>query len=247
MDEPAHIHPEQFFDFVEQAGLALVFVSVHPAHAFNRSLARSLTEANQLCLAMGTVSLVELLASGATALAFLRQCLHQAGIPRWLDVMPGYYLFRGGQLLAFDSGLPAAEDAKPIVRESLLGAVLSAVTRSPVHFADALLQAAEQASAKRLSRLFVRAVREPSPRGGRVGAQSVDELMEAYRVLEVRPDASDDEIRRSWRRLRVAFHPDVAASDPVEFMRRSEMSARINRALEIIEHHRRPSGRRTAC
>ncbi|HEX8110135.1 MAG TPA: J domain-containing protein, partial [Kofleriaceae bacterium] len=76
---------------------------------------------------------------------------------------------------------------------------------------------------------------------------TTDELLRAYQTLGVSPTATDEEVQQAWRRLRVELHPDAAAGDPVEFERRSRLSAELNRARDIIfAHRRRTAGRRSA-
>jgi len=55
-----------------------------------------------------------------------------------------------------------------------------------------------------------------------------------YRVLDVRHDASSDEIKRRWRELAREHHPDRAATDSVERERLTTRMARINAAYDVL-------------
>jgi curved DNA-binding protein CbpA len=53
-------------------------------------------------------------------------------------------------------------------------------------------------------------------------------------VLDVRHDASADEIKRRWRDLAREHHPDRAGSDSVERARLTTRMARINAAYDVL-------------
>jgi DnaJ like chaperone protein len=63
-----------------------------------------------------------------------------------------------------------------------------------------------------------------------------------YRILGVAPDASDEEVRRTWRRLLSESHPDRAASRglPADYIEIAEAkAAAINAAYDAIMRERR--------
>jgi curved DNA-binding protein CbpA len=55
-----------------------------------------------------------------------------------------------------------------------------------------------------------------------------------YRVLDIRHDASADEIKRRWRELAREHHPDRAAHDADERQRLTTRMARINAAYDVL-------------
>jgi hypothetical protein len=55
-----------------------------------------------------------------------------------------------------------------------------------------------------------------------------------YRVLDLRHDASTHEIKRRWRELARAHHPDHAAHDGEEQARLTTRMARINAAYDML-------------
>lgn len=76
-------------------------------------------------------------------------------------------------------------------------------------------------------------------RGGRGAGERAhgDELARAYAILDVRPDASDEEVKRAYRRLLNQHHPDklVARGLPEEMMKlASEKTHEIRQAYERI-------------
>lgn len=69
-------------------------------------------------------------------------------------------------------------------------------------------------------------------------------LAESYRMLEVQPDASDEEVQRAHRDLTKVWHPDRFGHD-AELRRRAEEKLKaINEAWETIRAAREGSSRR---
>jgi DnaJ domain len=233
------------FDFIRGSELAVVFVSAHSMHALNRVLARRL-EAEHAGLAVRAVSLGGLLRSGPQVLRYLHQGLRSCGAPSAFGVLPGYYLFRRGVMLAWDSGLPGFTDVSALAQSALLGAVWSGVSSDMAFIRQALELAADQASAERMVLLFGQAIADAEAQRKQPyvnQAPPADELYWAYQVLGVLPTASDREVHEAWRRRRAETHPDHAGSDPDEFDRRSRISRDINLARDIIVKHRHPGTR----
>ncbi len=80
-------------------------------------------------------------------------------------------------------------------------------------------------------------VRDAHGRRPRTGAARGDDLAGAYAVLDVSPQAGDDEIKRAYRRLLNQHHPDklVAKGLPEEMMRlASQKTHEIRKAYERI-------------
>lgn len=80
--------------------------------------------------------------------------------------------------------------------------------------------------------------------GGRVGARgpsSPDMLKAAYTLLEVSPSASDDEVKKAYRRQMSRNHPDklVAKGLPEEMLKlATQKTQKIKEAYELIEKAR---------
>lgn len=60
------------------------------------------------------------------------------------------------------------------------------------------------------------------------------ELIEAYRLLGVKPDATDDEVKRAYRRLTVKYHPDKAPKNKKAQENATRMLIEVNKAYEKI-------------
>ena len=60
-----------------------------------------------------------------------------------------------------------------------------------------------------------------------------------YRVLEVSPNASDDDVRRAYRRMSMKHHPDKVAHLGAEFQKAAtEKFQRVNAAYAAIKKAR---------
>ena len=51
-----------------------------------------------------------------------------------------------------------------------------------------------------------------------------------YRVLGLTPDAGEEEIKKSYRKLARQYHPDIAGDEPIV----AERFAEIKRAYEVL-------------
>jgi hypothetical protein len=250
--EPIPVDPARFFDFVADPALAVLFVSVHPAHRFNRALSQRLAGQRLDAVTFGSIPFTDLVLNGGGALPFLQQGLEACGGPSTFGALPGYWLVRRSEVLAWDSGLPIAADARTMAHSALLGAIWSGLTRDLSYVVQAVRLAADDAAAQRMAAAFHAAAVAPEPSRERrpppaAPRSTDDELLRAYETLGVSPTATDEEVQQAWRRRRVKLHPDSAARDPAEFERRSRISVELNRARDIIfAHRRRTAGRRTA-
>lgn len=62
----------------------------------------------------------------------------------------------------------------------------------------------------------------------------------AYKVLEIEPSASDDEVKKAYRRMAMKYHPDkVTSSDPALQQQATEKFRAINEAYEHIKNTRK--------
>ena len=247
MTEPRPVDAAHFFEFIGGPGLKVILISLHEVHTFNPFLSRQLV-ADHGGIALGTVDLYDLVAAGGPTLRFLHQGLRACGAPAAFGVVPGYCLFRGGEMIDWDAGLPSLADVQAMARSVLLGAVWSSVTRDVAFVGQALRMAAEQIAGARVAAKFRHAAadRERRQEAGAAGARPVDDLFWAYQVLGVLPTATDREVHEAWQRRRRETHPDLAAGDPAEFARRSRISADINRARDIIVNRRSGGSRRAS-
>lgn len=250
--EPSPVDAAEFFDFIAGPDPTVLFIAVHPAHRFNRALPQRLANVHPDTVTFGSISYTELVLRGGPALRFLHQGLEAFGGPSSYGVLPGYWLARDSELLAWDSGLPTTGDARTLAHSALLGAIWSGLTQNLSYLAQALWLATDEVAAQRMAVAFhAAAVAAEQPRARRPPPAAPrgtgDDLSRAYETLGVSPTATDQEVQRAWRRRRVELHPDGAARDPVEFERRSRASVELNRARDIIFAHRaRTAGRRSA-
>lgn len=66
-----------------------------------------------------------------------------------------------------------------------------------------------------------------------------DPLEASYRILGVKPTATDDELRQAYRRLALLYHPDrIAARDEAQRLQAEKMFQLINEARDRIWKYR---------
>ena len=233
-----HAHPiagARLLEFIGDSGAAVVLVSVHRRHTFNTTLARQLsaTDAN---IRLGIVNVLDLLATGGGAVPFLIASLAARGTTTSFGVLPGYYLFSNGRMLAWDAGLPSSADGETIAGSLLLGTIFTGVTRDFSFIAQAVHLAADETGATRVAARFRDTLARDQARGAHAheyrSASSTD-LSWACATLGVGPFATEREIQQAWRRLRIEHHPDHAR-DRSDFERRSRLSVEINHARDIL-------------
>ena len=85
------------------------------------------------------------------------------------------------------------------------------------------------------------ALRRAQKRRSPAGDTDRERVSAAYRVLGIRPDSSNDEIKRAYRRLMNRNHPDkIAAGNPdAEALARAEQRTReVRRAYELLRTRR---------
>ena len=241
MSRADQIGAARLLEFIGGPGEAVVLVSLHPAHEFSAALERRLM-AEHADVRLGRVSALELVAAGGAAVQFLSTNLHARGVRTPFAVLPGYYLFSGGRLLAWDAGLPGLEDGRSIAGSLLLGTICAGVTRDMSFIVQALRLAADESGAARVTTRFhdILARHRGQKTGGASRARSSDDVQWACALLGVKQTASNRDIHRAWKRRRVECHPD-RARNRADFKRRSRISADINRARDILLNLR-PAG-----
>jgi DnaJ like chaperone protein len=67
----------------------------------------------------------------------------------------------------------------------------------------------------------------------------VKEIDAAYKVLEITPDATDEEVKKAYRKMAVKYHPDKVSHLGAEIQRSAnEKFQQLNAAYEEIKRRR---------
>jgi DnaJ like chaperone protein len=67
----------------------------------------------------------------------------------------------------------------------------------------------------------------------------VPETDSAYKILEIDPSATDDEVKKAYRRMAMKYHPDKVAHLGEEFRKSAdEKFKKVNEAYEKIKKER---------
>lgn len=170
----------------------------------------------------------------------------------WFEFSPllrGYYLFVDHQAVAYHPGTASRDE----LGASALG---GALTLLGVFLQENKLLSAlstgigqsilENGPGQRMFSVFSAAA-EAAPHEksdhaeGRKRRQEEvieDETQKAYEILEISENATNDELKSSWRTLISKWHPDLAGSDEVERRNRTEMTTQLNTAYGLLMRSR---------
>ena len=230
--------------FISSAPITVVFVSAGFALG-NQTLLGNLAERYGSQIAFGVLP-----STGVDVNAWWLEQLRRVGLPD-RAVLPGYYLLRNGTLLGWHPGSFEQEVVSKAfkwigvgvgVLEHFLGgkslgrAISSGFATYEFFPAAAAFQFFSQllddpfAGEYQQRREGSRRDEERRQRQDRVVENALDE---AYRVIGMSPSATDEALRREYKRLSFANHPD-RARDPSERARREEFMKRLNQAYGII-------------
>jgi DnaJ like chaperone protein len=67
----------------------------------------------------------------------------------------------------------------------------------------------------------------------------VEDVNSAYKILEIAPTASDEEVKKAYRKMAVKYHPDKVSHLGEEFQQKAkEKFQRVNEAYEKIKKER---------
>lgn len=74
---------------------------------------------------------------------------------------------------------------------------------------------------------------------GSIKAMFVKDRKAAYHILEIEPEASDDEVKKAYRRMAVKYHPDKVSHLGEEFQKAAnEKFQKVNDAFQQIKKER---------
>lgn len=72
-----------------------------------------------------------------------------------------------------------------------------------------------------------------------VKSMFVEDVNSAYKILEIAPTASDEEVKKAYRKMAVKYHPDKVSHLGEEFQQKAkEKFQRVNEAYEKIKKER---------
>jgi hypothetical protein len=162
----------------------------------------------------------------------------QMGRPTGLPVRPGYYLFRGGQVWAYHSGLIDLKRDKLSLGVGI-AAVLAGLYWQRPALVDGAINAANLQASVRVLLCFEAAITgqqphatyqaPPSPEG-----DAIDEVGLAFEVLELAPSATQDEVKARFRALAKEWHPDRITNNAPKAAEADVRMSQINVAYSVI-------------
>ncbi|MFN7014536.1 MAG: J domain-containing protein, partial [Bacteroidia bacterium] len=160
------------------------------------------------------------------------------------SVLPGYYLFKDSRLVGYHPGTFDISKLDPSVQKTTLWfgiamGVLSGITTKS--FATGLLTFSavmDASTGMNIFKFFKEILESKSELDIRRRQKIVflTEIDKAYALLRVSKTATDEEVKKAWKRMLVEFHPDKSKDDKEK---RTKLTVSINEAYEIIMSHRK--------
>jgi hypothetical protein len=160
----------------------------------------------------------------------------QMGRPAGASVRPGYYLFREGQVCAYNSGLIDVKRDKVSLGVGIAAAIAALYWRSTALFDGAFHLASFQASVRVLQCFDAAITGQPQHATHQAPPQEapIDEIELAFEVLGLAPSATQDEVKARFRALAKEWHPDRFTNNAPKFAEASVQMTQINVAYSVI-------------
>jgi len=175
---------------------------------------------------------------------FVQVSIPKLGLSNSNSILPGYYLFRNGKLLAFHPGTidPTKIDSSVHGIAALFGVIAGLIVgiseRDGVKGLQVFLEAMEAPVAFKVFRFFkeILLINNSSYAQQRQKVVYEDELLNAYNLLKVSTDATDEEVTKAWKAMQRKHHPDLHPSDAAA---KTKLIQEINQAYELIRRSRK--------
>lgn len=238
-----NISSSSFEKFINSRKLCVLFSYNGIGFGFNKYLKQQLEKKYKSLVATGTQDLSKVDYKSAKISDFVKTWIPNIGLPPTNSIYPGYYLFKDGVLVAYHPGTMDPKYADPKVDgfitlfnatvALLIGIFEKDAKKGFQFFVEGILAT----NGLKVFQFFEQSLKEKNSNYSRAKQQTVyeDELSKAYKILGVQPNASDEEIKRSWKRMIKEHHPDKSQKDKEA---RTKLSAEINNAYQLIKTSR---------
>lgn len=242
--EPIQIASADLFKFIDTNKISVIKAGLEEIVDFNSTLNSQLNQFYKNTIKIGYINIESLDYADESVQSLIVEKMINIGLESSDKMSPGYYLFKNSRLIAYHPGTFDISKLDPEVQKATIwtGIALAVIAGiSDKSFATALLtfSATMDASTGMNISKFFREVVESKDEVDILKKQKavfLSEIEKAYALLKVSKFATDDEVKKAWKKMQKEFHPDASVTDKEK---RTIISARINEAYELILNHRK--------
>lgn len=242
--EPIQIYSANFFHFIDNNKITVIKAGLEEVLDFNATLNSQLNQFYKDTIKIGLINIESLDYTDESVRSLIGEKMINIGLESSDKMSPGYYLFKNSRLIAYHPGTFDISKLDPEIQKATMwtGIVLAAIAGfSGKSFATALLtfSAIMDASTGMNISKFFKEVLESKDEVDILKKQKavfLSEIDKAYAFLKVSKFASDDEVKKAWKKMQKEFHPDSSKTDKEK---RTIISARINETYQLIVNHRK--------
>ena len=242
--EPIQILSADFSHFINSNKITVIKAGLEEVLDFNATLNSQLNQFYKDTIKIGYINIESLDYTDEFVRSLIGEKMINIGLESSDKMSPGYYLFKNSRLVAYHPGTFDISKLDPQVQKATLwtGVALAVIAGfSNNSFASALLtfSATMDASTGMNISKFFKEVLESKDEVDILRKQKrifLSEIDKAYAFLKVSKFASDDEVKKAWKRMLVEFHPDKSTENKDA---RTKLTISINEAFDIIMNYRK--------
>lgn len=242
--EPIQISSADFPHFINSSKITVIKAGLEEVLDFNATLNSQLNQIYKDTIKIGYINIESLDYTDEFVRSLIGEKMINIGLKSSDKMSPGYYLFKNSRLVAYHPGTFDISKLDTQVQKATLwtGVALAVIAGfSTNSFASALLtfSATMDASTGMNISKFFKEVLESKDEVDILRKQKrifLSEIEKAYAFLKVSKFASDDEVKKAWKRMLVEFHPDKSTENKDV---RTKLTISINEAFDIIMNYRK--------
>jgi hypothetical protein len=241
--KPKEITALSLQTFLKSNVICVLKANAGIGNSFNQFLLQQLESDYPNQINVGWVDLKKLSYRSKIIQEFAKVWLPNIGLSNNDTILPGYYLFKKGKLIAFHPGTLDLQNIDPamakftLVSGSIAGLIVGLVERDGVKGLKTFLDILDMPTAFKVLDFFKQSLGSQNSTYSQYQQRVVyeDELTKAYKLLDVSPGATDDEVKKAYRKAILKYHPDKDHNDKEG---RTKMTAEINNAYDLIKKER---------
>ena len=210
---------------------------------FSKMLKSQLEREFKESVSFGWISTQKLNYQSKAIREFIDVSLPKIGLTTGGAIYPGYYLFKDGILKAYH---PATIDLNKIDPHidgiaALFGVVAGLIVgvseKNTEKGFEVFFEAMEAPVSFKVFQFFKEILGAKNSSYSQQRHQFVynEEILNAYKLLQVSPSASDEEITKAWKKLQLKNHPDL---HPNDIDAKTKYCIEINNAYDLIKKYR---------